>query len=181
MAELRTLVRPYAQAVFAHACAAGELAAWGATLEFLAAIINDRQMQAALHDPRMTPARVTALLLAIGGERLTPGTDKLIGLMATHRRLSLLPQLAELYVELRATHENSLAVTIDAATPLGEAQRQQMQVALSRRYRRQVRLEERSKPELLGGFVVQAGDQVMDGSVRARLQALAATLKAQAG
>lgn len=181
MAELRTLARPYAQAVFAHARATETLAAWGETLAWLAAVVQDAAMQRVLKDPRTTPERATELFACLGGEQLSPEARNLIRLMASNRRLLLLPQLTTLYAELRAEQENSLMVTLHSAFGLSAAQQAQIQAALSKRYQRQVQVQEQSAPELVGGFVVQAGDQVMDGSVRARLQKLAATLRAQVG
>ncbi len=181
MAELRTLARPYAQAVFAHARAAGNLAAWGEALAWLAALVQDPAMQRVLKDPRTTPDRAAELLGRLGGAQFTPEVRNLVRLMAGNRRLLLLPQLTTLYAELRAEQENSLTVTLHSAFDLSAAQQTQVQAALSRRYQRQVQVQAYAAPDLVGGFVVQAGDQVMDGSVRARLQKLAATLRAQAG
>ena len=95
-----------------------------------------------------------------------------IAMLASNRRLSLLPQIAEIYEKLRAEQENvaDVQVTSDGA------QRQRLSAALTKRLQRDVRLHCEVDEKLIGGAIVRSGDVVIDGSLKARLDRLASDM-----
>jgi F-type H+-transporting ATPase subunit delta len=98
--------------------------------------------------------------------------------LADNHRLGYLPEIAELFDELKDDAEGVADVTVTSAAALDEAQRSKISAALERRLRRKVRLHCQTDPSLIGGAVLRAGDLVIDGSLRARLERIAYELTA---
>jgi|HigsolmetaAR201D_1030396.scaffolds.fasta_scaffold00874_9 ATP synthase, F1 delta subunit len=176
MAEYSTIARPYAQGVFKAAQAAGNLAKWSEMLEFAAAVARDPTMNALLGSPRLTKEQLVELFLSVCGDRLDEQGRNLIRLLAENRRLQLLPQIAAQYAELRAEAEATVNARLITAQPVDPGTQQKVAQALSQRLQRKVTLSTETDASLLGGAIIRAGDLVIDGSVRGRLERLAATL-----
>jgi F-type H+-transporting ATPase subunit delta len=102
--------------------------------------------------------------------------DNFIRLLAENRRLDVLPEIAAHYEVMRAEAEKSLEVTVSSAFELNDAQKQKITAALTKRMNRKITLNCHTDKQLLGGIVIRAGDQVTDGSVRARLGEMANAL-----
>lgn len=174
MAELRTLARPYAEAVFE--LAGDDLAAWSEALDALAAIAGNEDVAALIGNPRVDDGALAETIVAIAGDALKKaGGDRaanLVRLLAENDRLRLLPEIAAQYADLRAAAENRVDVEVRAAGELGEAQRKALAAALEKRLARQVSLSYTIDENLIGGAVIRAGDLVIDGSVRAQLARL---------
>ena len=96
--------------------------------------------------------------------------------MAENGRLSILPEISVMYEQLRQEEEKRLSVRVVSAVALTEQQRDRMGAALSRRFDCKINLESEIDVSMLGGAVIYAGDMVIDGSVRGRLQKLATRL-----
>ena len=178
MAERATIARPYARAAFEYAQAAGAFGAWSQGLGTAAAIIADSRVAAFTKDPRWTPANLTALVADVGGDALGGGIRNFIGVLAENHRLLLLPEIAAQFEVLRAAVENTIDVHVASAVALDDAQSAQLVAALTQRFHRQVRVQTSVDPSLLGGAVVRAGDLVIDGSLKTRLERLATELTA---
>ncbi|MEK6209118.1 MAG: F0F1 ATP synthase subunit delta [Pseudomonadota bacterium] len=176
MAELATIARPYAEAVFRLAKEGNELAAWSEKLAFIAAVYQDPQMQAAIGNPKVTANDVERLMLAICGERIDGAARNLIQLLVRNRRLAVLPQIGEQYEKLKLEDEGKLDAKISSAYPLDDAQRNQVVNLLSSRFKRKINATVTVDPELIGGIKVEVGDKVWDASVRGRLQTMAVAL-----
>ncbi len=176
MAELATVARPYAEAVFRLAKEGNELATWSEKLAFIAAVYQDPQMQAAIGNPKVTVNDIERLMLAICGERVDGAARNLIQLLVRNRRLAVLPQICEQFEKLKVEHEGKLDAKISSAYPLDDAQRNELVNLLSSRFKRKINATVTVGPELIGGVKVEVGDKVWDASVRGRLQTLAVTL-----
>lgn len=176
MAESRTLARPYAVAAFRRAHARGELAAWSAMLDLLALIAQDARVARLSADPRMTRERITALVIDSGGDRFTLEMRNFIRVLIENRRLSLAGEIAAIYRQLRDEAESTIEAEVVSALPLSADQSARIAAALKRRLSREVKLGARVDPTLIGGVVIRAGDLVIDGSARGRLERLAAQL-----
>jgi len=176
MAELATIARPYAEAVFRLAKEGNALAAWSEKLAFIAAIYQDPQMQAAIGNPRVTANDVERLLLSICGERIDDAARNLIQLLVRNRRLPVLQQIREQFEKLKLEDEGKLDAKISSAYPLDDVQRNHVVNLLSSRFKREINATVTVDPELIGGIKVEVGDKVWDTSVRGKLQTMAVTL-----
>ena len=176
MAELATIARPYAQAVFRLAKQGNALPAWSDALNLIATIYQDPQTQAAMANPKVTSADIERLLLTICGERIDGVARNLIQLLVHNRRLSVLVEIRELFEQLKLEDEGKLDAKISSAFPMEDAQRNQVVNLLSARFKRKINATVTVDPDLIGGIKVEVGDKVWDASVRGRLQTMAVTL-----
>lgn len=177
MADNITLARPYARAVFEIARDGNALGHWSDVLAIAAAAVQNEQLRALLDDPARTPLEQTDLLSRVFPSGLAGDTHNLMHLIAENDRLGVLPEIAERYEALRAEAENKIDVELRSVEPIGEDERAKLASALRARLGREVQMETVIDPSLIGGVVITAGDLVIDGSVRARLDALATDLK----
>ena len=176
MAELATIARPYAEAVFRLAKQGNALQAWSDALNLIATVYKDPQMQAAMANPEVTATDIERLLLAICGERIDGVARNLIQLLVQNRRLSVLTEIRELFEQLKLEDEGKVDAKISSAFPMEDAQRNQVVNMLSSRFKRKINATVTVDPDLIGGIKVEVGDKVWDASVRGRLQTMAATL-----
>ena len=176
MAELSTLARPYAEAVFRLAREKNVLGEWSERLAMLAAVASDAQMQAVIADPNTSAARAAELIGSItdAGE----AGKSLLTVLAGNDRLTLLPEISAQYEVLKAEAEGVLEATIVSALEMSEAQKADLMAALKARFGRDVEATVEVDAGLIGGAVITVGDQVIDGSVKGRLQKMAAALTA---
>lgn len=175
MADIATIARPYARAAFEHAHAAGQLAPWGEMLARAGAAVEDERVASLIGNPHVQRAELVALLGEVAGAA-DERSRNFIQLLADNGRLAALPQVAAQYEALRAEVENTVDVTVTSALPLTAEQSDKLAQALSRRLRRTVRLSATVDPSLIGGAVVRAGDFVIDGSLRGRVERLGNTM-----
>jgi F-type H+-transporting ATPase subunit delta len=176
MAERTTIARPYARAAFEYAQAHDGLARWSNALAKAALVVADPRVAKLLGNPHVLSADLVSLIGDACGADLDDHGRSFLTMLAENRRLAILPQIAELYEALRAEVENIADVEITSAVALDDAQRTRLSKALEKRLRRSVRLHCAVDPSLIGGAVVRSGDMVIDGSVKARLERLAADM-----
>ena len=176
MIEPTTLARPYARAAFEHARAAGELAAWQTALSELAAITTQPKVAAAMRDPNQTATQRASTLSSLAGDSIPTAAGNLLAIMADNGRLSLMPEVAMLFDQLKQAVESAVAVHVTSAYPLSDAETQQLTETVQEKLERSITLTSETDPSLLGGALIRADDLVIDGSVRGRLNKLAGTL-----
>jgi F-type H+-transporting ATPase subunit delta len=174
MAEKVTLARPYAKAAFESARASNALAHWSQMLTAAASTVADQRVVKLLSSPRVKPADLVELIAAASGA--DEQGRNFLNTLAQNRRLGVLPEVAAMYEELRAEVENVTDVHVTSAVQLDEAQRTRLATALKKRLKREVRLHCAVDAALIGGAVVRAGDFVIDGSLKARLERLASQI-----
>jgi len=175
MSETLTLARPYARAAFETAVKANALSAWSAKLGFAAQLISDARVGALVGNPRLGNAELTGLLLPPNETVDSPFTG-FLDLLVENRRARLLPDIAALFEELKRDAERVLKVTLRSATEVPAAQLESIKGALKKKFGREIELETRIDPSVIGGAVIDAGDVVIDGSVRGRLARLESAL-----
>jgi len=176
VAERATIARPYAKAAFEYAQAATATAAWSQGLKTTAQIVADPRVAALTKSPRCSAADLVKLVVDVAGANLVAPMQNFLALLAENHRLLLLPEIAAHFEELRAQVENTVDVEVVSAVALNTAQQEKLSQALSARLKRRVRMQNSVDAALLGGAVVRAGDLVIDGSVKGRLQRLATDL-----
>jgi F-type H+-transporting ATPase subunit delta len=170
-ANAQTLARPYARAAFELARTDGVLADWSQRLLFSASVAASGPVAAHLAHPGFSQADQVGLLLPEGD---TPDGvfGRFLATLAENRRLPLLPQIAEQYELLRADAEKVVKASVRSAVALEPAQLDALKAALRRRLGREVELRNEIDASVIGGAVIDAGDIVIDGSVRGRLAKL---------
>ena len=176
MAERITTARPYAKALFSLAHKANTLDATSTGLQRAATVVVDPQVHDLLGHPRVTPAQLAELVNGIAG--LDEDGRNFVALLAQNRRLGFLPEIAALFEQMKAEVENAVDVEVVAATNLTADQESRYAAALQKKLGRQVRLHTSVDGSLLGGAVLKAGDLVIDGSLKGRLERLATELTA---
>jgi F-type H+-transporting ATPase subunit delta len=176
MAEKVTIARPYAKAAFEYAREHNSLARWSEVLAVASAVVADEQVKKLLTNPRVRPAELVDLIAGIAGDKLDANAKNFLDVLAQNRRLGYLPEIAANYEAMRAEVEQVADVEIVAAAELNDAQRNRLTEALKKRLSRDVRLHVSVDPSLIGGAIVRAGDLVIDGSLKARLDRLATEL-----
>ena len=176
MAEKQTLARPYAEAAFELAKGQNQLKKWSEMLAFIATVAADARMMQIANDPRVDRAGFLDLFLGVCEKRVDEQGANFVRLLVDNRRLALLPEIVVQYEALKAEAEARVEATVISAFPLDAGQLHSLGEALKRRLGREVNLTTQVDQALLGGVVIRAGDLVIDGSVRGRLQELAAHL-----
>lgn len=175
MSSALTLARPYARAAFELARSRNALADWAGKLGFAAQVAADPRVTALFGDPRAAQADLVALVTPQGEAADSPFAI-FVGLLADNRRLPVLPEVAALFEQLKSEAERTLKVNVRAAAPLGNEETAQLKEALKRRFGREIQIEQSVDPDMLGGAIIDAGDVVIDGSVRGRLARLGQAL-----
>ncbi|HQQ63402.1 MAG TPA: F0F1 ATP synthase subunit delta [Pseudomonadales bacterium] len=178
MAELVTLARPYAKAAFEVALGEGKLGDWQVMLDTAGAVVSDEKVRAALSSPALTSEQQSQLMLGVCGDSLDAKASNLVRALASNKRLSLLPEIAIQFSNLKAQQEKIVAVEIRSAFPMDDAVAARLQQALGKKWQCRVELQTEVDASLLGGVVIKAGDTVIDASVRGRMQKLAEALSA---
>ncbi|GLR00016.1 F0F1 ATP synthase subunit delta [Dyella mobilis] len=174
-AQAITLARPYARAAFELAQAEGALGAWSQALAFAAEVAKDPRVAALTSDPRVKPDQLVALHLP-EGTQASSAFGSFLAQLADKRRMALLPEVGALFETYKREAESQLLVKVTSAMALDAAQTEQLKASLKRRFKREIELQTQVDPSLLGGVVIDAGSEVIDGSARGRLQRLATAL-----
>jgi F-type H+-transporting ATPase subunit delta len=187
MAEHGSVARPYAQAVFELANAAGELPAWSEFLKLAATMVLEPAVNRMLFIPGADLARLAGVIAELcrdklgnppplaAGERSTGAN--FLKVLVNNQRLSVLPDISARFEVLRAEAENTLDATLTSATAVSDEQQGRLLEALKKRFGRQIRLRVELDDKLIGGARLQVGDRVIDGSVRTGLDKLATALR----
>lgn len=179
MSNATTIARPYAKAIFNLALERQELAAWSVVLHELAQIMLDPDAQRFINSPASTTEQHTQLLTT--STKNKPEVDakqveNMVSLLAENKRLLVLPDIYIQYEALRAEQEKTLTANVSSFSALTSEQEKALIQSLSQRLQRQVTLNVNIDPTLLGGAVISAGDLVIDGSVRGKLNKLSSQL-----
>ena len=182
MSDNTTIARPYAKAIFNHALDSKCLALWSAVLHNLTQAILNPDVDNFLGNPATSVETKSQLLTAVCG-KITSASEKplienLVNLLLANKRLLVLPDIYYQYEALRAEQEKTMIAKVHSFAELTETEQQKLIKSLSQRLQRQVTLEINIDKSLLGGVVIQAGDLVIDGSVRGKLNKLSTTLAA---
>jgi len=176
MAEIATIARPYAEAVFKLAESEGGFDAWSALLDRLDAAVAQEAVRACAGDPNVRAAQLIELLVSVMGEGVSAEAKNFIQLLVTNHRLAAVPEIHELYEALRRAREGVVEAEITTAYPLDDAQLEALVSDLERRFKRKVQPIVSVDKELIGGVRIAVGDEVIDGSVRGKLATMATAL-----
>lgn len=176
MAEIATLARPYANAVFALAKSRDRLDKWSRMLGLLAAAAATDEVRALVGAATISKPVKARMLIDVVGDELDDRGQRFVQVLADNGRLDLLVEVARQYEVRKADAERVLEVEIAAAVELTDEQKQGFAAALRERLDQAVEVTTAVDANLVGGAVIRAGDTVIDGSVRGRLTRLAGAL-----
>jgi F-type H+-transporting ATPase subunit delta len=176
-ASAQTLARPYARAAFELAQSQSALPAWLQKLQLAATLSADSKIAALIANPKLSTTDRIALLLP-EAEAKDSAFTQFMGVLADNDRLPALPQICALYTQHKADAERTLQVRVISAAAIDADQQEQLKVVLARRFNRSVSLVISLDPQLIGGAVIDTGEQVIDGSLKGKLSRLHAELAA---
>jgi F-type H+-transporting ATPase subunit delta len=178
VAENLTLARPYAEAAFELARAGNSLEAWEQALERMAQVANDPQMQQCIGNPKFTAEKLAELFIDVCG-KIADAPKNFVRILVDNERLPVLPEIHELFVRLKNSYEGVKQARVTSAFPLDDSALKKLVVELEPRFKCKLEATVEVDPELIGGVRVAVGDEVIDVSVRGKLAAMAAALRAQ--
>jgi len=176
MSELATLARPYAAAVFKRAKETHATAKWSETLAFMSAVLNDENISVIVDNPKVNKERLSALMLDICQGQINQENENFLKLLVHNNRLSLLPSIAKLFEAFKAEDEGYVEVEVLTAYSLSKEAKQDFTATLEKTLGKKIHMNVTVEKSLIGGILVRAGDRVIDGSIRGRLQQLAKRL-----
>jgi len=176
MAELATIARPYAEALFQVSRA--DLDATEAWLQELAVIAADPVLQQFAQDPRVTAQQVYDLIAGVAKTALPPQAQNFLRTVIDNGRLGALPEMAAQFRALKNAQGGSSDALVYSAFPIEGATLAELTATLEKRFGRKLNVKVELDPALIGGIRVVVGDEVLDTSVKARLEQMKAALTA---
>ena len=176
MAELATIARPYAEALFKAARA--DLAAADAWLQPLAQVALNEQLQAFAANPNTSDAQVFDMLCAVAKVALPDNGKNFLSTVIDNGRVSALPEIAVQFRALKNAQTGSSDALVQSAFPIEGAALADVSVLLEKRFGRKLNAKVQIVPELIGGIRVVVGDEVLDTSIQSRLAQMKTTLMA---
>ena len=176
MAELATIARPYAEALY-KACGS-DLAAASAWLDELAAIAADEQLQRFAADPRVTAQQAFEVITGVAKTALPEKARNFLRTVIDNGRLSALPDIARQFRALVNAQAGSSDAVVHSAFPMEPAAVAELSATLEKRFGRKLNVQVVVDPQVIGGVRVVVGDEVLDASVKARLEQMKVALLA---
>jgi F-type H+-transporting ATPase subunit delta len=177
MAELATLARPYAEAMF-QVAEKGDLKQASAELEALADVAANPQLRQFADAPKSLTAQVFDVITSVVKTPLSDASKNLLRTVIDNGRLSVLPEIAAQFHALVSERSGVSDAVVYSAFPIDEAQLNDVVAMLEKRFKRKLVATVQVQPELIGGIRVVVGDEVLDTSVKARLEQMKAALTA---
>ena len=169
MAEIATVARPYAEALF-RVAQTGDMAAWSTLVSELANIGANQDVQDFARNPNVTEAQVSEAFAAMVKSPLTAEANNFIKLLIENGRVPLLPEIGAQFAVLKNAQEGAADAGITSAFELSAAQVADLVRTLEKKFGRKLNPTVTVDASLIGGVRVVVGDEVLDTSVRARLQ-----------
>ena len=177
MAELATLARPYAEALF-EVAAKGDVKAASQQIDALAAVASDEGLRQFADSPKVSSQQVFDLIASVVSIPMSPMLQNLLHTVIENGRLTVLPEIAAQFHALANAGAGVSDAMVSSAFPIEPSQLPDVVAALERRFGRRLNVTVVVEPELIGGIRVVVGDEVMDTSVKARLEQMRVALTA---
>jgi len=176
MAELATIARPYAEALFKAARA--ELAAADAWLQPLAQVASNAQLQDFAANPNASASQVFDMLTSVAKVTLPENGKNFLNTVIDNGRVSALPEIAAQFRALKNAQSGSSDAVVQSAFQIEGAALADVSALLEKRFGRKLNAKVQLVPELIGGIRVVVGDEVLDTSIKARLEHMKSALTA---
>jgi F-type H+-transporting ATPase subunit delta len=169
MAELATVARPYAEALF-RVAQSGDMAAWTGIVSELAQIGANPDVQAFAGNPNVKPAQLAETIASLVKSPLSLEAKNFIVMLAENGRVALLPEIAAQFTLLKNASAGAADATVYSAFEMSADQVNTLAATLEKKFGRKLNPTVEVDPSLIGGVRVVVGDEVLDTSVRAKLQ-----------
>ena len=177
MAELATIARPYADALF-KAVASSDAGAVSEQVGALAQVAGDEQVRQFADSPKVSAAQVFDLIASVAKGASSDAAKNLLRAVIENGRLAALPEIAAQFHALVNARGGVSDATIESAFAIEPAQLPEVVTALEKRFGRKLKTHVVVVPELIGGIRVVVGDEVLDTSVKSRLEQMKVALAA---
>ena len=174
MAELATIARPYAEALFKASTA--DLSGASAWLDELAAIASNEQLQQYAGNPSVTSKQTFDVVASVCKTKLPAAAENFLRAVIDNGRLSVLPEIADQFRALKNAQSGSSDATVFSAFALDAAALADLSSTLEKRFGKKLNLTVELQGDLIGGVRVVVGDEVLDTSVKARLEQMKVAL-----
>lgn len=176
MAEIATIARPYAEALFK--ASSSDLSGAAAWLDQVAAIAANPQLKAFADNPKATVEQVLGVIAGVAGSPLPAAATNFLTAVLENGRFAALPEVAKQFRLLANAQSGSSDALVQSAFPIDAAELAQLGTALEKRFGRKLQLTVEQDSSLIGGIRVVVGDEVLDTSVKARLEQMKVALSA---
>ncbi len=176
MSELATLARPYAAAVFKRAKETHATAKWSQSLAFMSAVLMNKDISVVVDNPKVNKQRLLELMLDICQGHINDENENFLKLLIHNNRLNLLTPISKLFEAYKAEDEGYIDVEVLSAYSLSKEAKHDLTTTLEKTLGKKIHMNVTVDKSLIGGVLVRAGDKVIDGSIRGRLQQLAKRL-----
>jgi F-type H+-transporting ATPase subunit delta len=176
MAELATIARPYAEALFK--AAKGDLNGTAQWLDALAAVAGNVQLLQFADNPKVTHQQVFDVVSDVAKVQLPPPAINFLRAVIENGRLAALPEIATQFRALKNEQSGSSDAVVYSAFPIAASSLGDVANALEKRFGRKLNVTVQEDPSLIGGIRVVVGDEVLDTSVKARLEQMKVALTA---
>ena len=177
MAELATIARPYAEALY-QVAAKQDVKAWSQQLDALALVAQDAQLRSFADNPKVAPQQVFDVMAAAAKLPLAQGVQNFLRAVIENGRLAALPAVVGQFHALANAAAGVADAQIYSAYPIDAAQLAEVVATLEKRFGRKLEAHVQLEPSLIGGIRVVVGDEVLDTSVKARLERMKVALTA---
>ncbi len=177
MAELATIARPYAEALF-RVAKAGNIKAWSELVSEMAQAAGNPDVQAFISNPKLTDGQIVDTFVSLLKSPVGAEAKNFIATLAENGRMVALPEIAEQFEALKNAEEGAADVHITSAFELSDAQVKELVATLEKKFGRKLIPAVSVDNSLIGGVRVTVGDEVLDTSVRAKLQKMHTALVA---
>ena len=176
MAEVSTLARPYARAIFNLASGDDSFTKWSETLTLLKEIISNQSVQEIISNPEIESDQLISFFTDICKEGLDDKGINFLKTAAENNRLDLIPEIADSFEIMQAERDGSIEAQVISAYAVNATQKNSIAAALKKRFGREVSIKTKTDKSLLGGIIIYAGDIVIDGSVKTQLEKITHSL-----
>jgi F-type H+-transporting ATPase subunit delta len=177
MAELATIARPYAEALY-QVAKKHDVKGWGQQLEALALVAGDAELRQFADSPKASAEQVFSVTTAAANQPLADGVQNFLREVIANGKLAALPAMVEQFHALANAAEGVADAQIFSAYPIEPAQLAEVVASLEKRFGRKLEAHVSLEPSLIGGIRVVVGDEVLDASVKARLERMKVALTA---
>jgi len=177
MVELSTIARPYAEAAF-EVAKKSNIAQWNDWLQSWSAVAGNENIKLLASNPKLSDQQVLDLFVELTKTPADAQARNFLAALVENGRLLALPEIARQFAELKNAHEGTADAVIASAFPLADSEIQNIRGALEKKFGSKLNITVQVDASLIGGVCVTVGDQILDSSVRGKLNAMKAALTA---